>query len=109
MTSEFSYKNSKVITIGIVSELTGLTIRQIRYYEERKLIFPKRSEQGNRQYSFNDVEQLINIANKREEGVQTFEIRQDMLKEKRKKSGSQLRDELLRGQINAQFGVNKDR
>lgn len=109
MTGELAYKNRKVITIGIVSELTGLTVRQIRYYEEKKLIFPERSERGNRKYSFNDVEQLITIANKREEGVQTFEIRQDMLKEKRKKSETQLRDEMLRGQINARFGVKKER
>ncbi|WP_404452770.1 MerR family transcriptional regulator [Virgibacillus necropolis] len=107
MTGESSYKDRKVITIGIVSELTGLTIRQIRYYEERKLVFPERSERGNRKFSFNDVEQLINIADKREEGVQTFEIRQDMLKAKRKKGDTQLRDEMLRGQINAQFGTKK--
>ncbi|MCD8502788.1 MAG: MerR family DNA-binding transcriptional regulator, partial [Bacillaceae bacterium] len=31
-----SYKDKKVITIGVVSELTGLSERQIRYYEEKK-------------------------------------------------------------------------
>lgn len=107
MAGEPSYKKSKVITIGIVSELTGLTERQIRYYEERKLVFPERSKRGSRKYSFHDVEQLIDIANKREEGVQTFEIRQNMLKEKKKKSENELKNELLRGQINAQFGTKK--
>ncbi|MDV2686965.1 MerR family DNA-binding transcriptional regulator, partial [Alkalihalophilus lindianensis] len=33
MTNEASYKDKKVITIGIVRELTGLPERQIRYYE----------------------------------------------------------------------------
>ncbi|WP_066188619.1 MULTISPECIES: MerR family transcriptional regulator [Gracilibacillus] len=100
-----SYKHRKVITIGIVSELTGLSERQIRYYEERKLVFPERSPKGNRKYSFADVELLIDIANKREEGVQTFEIRQDMIRAKKK----QERKALLRGEINARFGIQKDR
>ncbi|MDE3837836.1 MerR family DNA-binding transcriptional regulator [Bacillus methanolicus] len=102
-----SYKTKKVITIGIVSELTGLSERQIRYYEERKLIFPERTEGGNRKYSFADVEQLIEIANKREEGIQTYEIRQEMLKakEKRKEEERKVRNQMLRGQINARFGI----
>ncbi len=89
-----SYKFKKVISIGIVSELTGLSQRQIRYYEERKLIFPDRSK-GIRKYSFADVEQLMQIANKREEGVSTWEIRQEMTKE--------LREKMLKGQMNAHF------
>jgi MerR family transcriptional regulator, global nitrogen regulator len=91
---EDSYKFKKVISIGIVSELTGLSQRQIRYYEERKLIFPDRSN-GIRKYSFADVEQLMEIANKREEGVPTREIRQEMTKE--------LREKMLKGQMNAHF------
>lgn len=104
---ETSYKERKVITIGIVSELTGLSERQIRYYEERKLIFPERSPKGNRKYSFLDVEHLMDIANKREEGVQTFEIRQEMLRRKRKQERNG-RKELLRGEINARFGIQND-
>ncbi|QXE01322.1 transcriptional regulator [Terribacillus aidingensis] len=108
MSNEPSYKNRKVITIGIVSELTGLTERKIRYYEERKLIFPERSAKGNRKYSFSDVEQLIDIANKREEGVQTFEIRQQMLRDKRKEAERESRQQMLRGQINARFGIQRE-
>lgn len=108
MTDNPSYKERKVITIGVVSELTGLTERQIRYYEERKLVFPDRSPKGNRKYSFADVEQLIEIANKREEGVQTYEIRQEMLKQKRKEERKG-KKELLRGEINARFGIQKNK
>ncbi|GAB2568597.1 MerR family transcriptional regulator [Gracilibacillus alcaliphilus] len=106
MAEQASYKYRKVITIGIVSELTGLSERQIRYYEERKLVFPERSVTGNRKYSFEDVELLIDIATKREEGVQTYEIRQDMIRAKKKQK---LRSPLLRGEINARFGIQKDR
>ncbi|AMX83478.1 MerR family transcriptional regulator [Geobacillus subterraneus] len=91
---EENYKQKKVISIGIVSELTGLSPRQIRYYEERKLVFPDRSK-GIRKYSFADVEQLMRIADQREEGVSTYEIRQEMTKE--------LRERMLKGQMNAHF------
>lgn len=47
---------SKVMSIGVVCELTGLSERQIRYYEERKLVFPARTKGGNRRYSFEDVQ-----------------------------------------------------
>ena len=103
---EASYKDKKVITIGVVRELTGLSERQIRYYEERKLIFPERTAGGSRKYSFSDVELLMNIADKIEDGVQTFEIRQEMIKEK-KVTDAKLRQKMIKGQLNAQFGVRK--
>lgn len=102
MNSENSYKNKKVITIGIVRELTGLSERQIRYYEERKLLFPERSLGGTRKYSFSDVELLIEIANKIEDGVQTYDIRKEMTQKQK-----ELRKKMIQGQINAQFGIHK--
>ncbi|WP_202078313.1 MerR family transcriptional regulator [Caldalkalibacillus salinus] len=97
-----SYKDKKVITIGMVSELTGLTERKIRYYEERKLIHPERTKGGTRRYSFNDVEKLMTIADQMEDGMQTFEIRKRFEKEERS-----VRNKMLRGQINAQFNMRK--
>ncbi|MGP4067103.1 MerR family transcriptional regulator [Halobacillus sp. B29] len=95
-----SYKDKKVISIGTVNELTGLSLRQIRYYEERELIFPERTKRGTRKYSFADVEVLLQIADKREEGVQTYEIRKDMLRSGDKEKAI---ERMLRGQINAHF------
>lgn len=106
MANEHSYKNKKVISIGIVKELTGLSERQIRYYEERKLIFPQRTNGGSRKYSFSDIEQLVEIAEKIEDGVQTYEIRQQMVKEK-KKTEEELRRKMIQGQLNARFGTKK--
>lgn len=97
-----SYKDKKVITIGVVSELTGLSERQIRYYEDRKLVFPERSKGGTRKYSFSDVDQLFHIANQMEDGLQTFEIRK--IQEKQSK---QIREKMLRGQLNAHFNIRK--
>lgn len=73
--SEKSFKERKVITIGNVSELTGLSERQIRYYESRKLLFPERSKTGIRKYSFKDIEILIDITNKLNRGIWTYEIK----------------------------------
>ena len=99
-----SYKEKKVISIGIVSELTGLSLRKIRYYEERGLLAPGRTEKGVRKYSFADVETLMKIAEKREEGVQTSEIKKKLLTENNRKK---IRDEMIKGQINAQFQMQK--
>lgn len=106
LATESSYKDKKVITIGIVKELTGLSERQIRYYEERKLIFPERTDGGSRKYSFADVEQLVEIANKIEDGVQTYEIRQEMIREKKRKD-EEAHKKMIQGQLNARFGVRK--
>jgi MerR family transcriptional regulator, global nitrogen regulator len=35
MSYKESYKDKKVISMGTIVELTGLSERQIRYYEER--------------------------------------------------------------------------
>ncbi|RNA69028.1 MerR family transcriptional regulator [Alteribacter keqinensis] len=99
-----SYKEKKVISIGVVSELTGLSERQIRYYEQRKLIRPERSKGGTRKYSFMDVERLVDIANKMEDGMQTFEIRKQ---EKQGENREQLRKKMLRGQLNTAFPNQK--
>ncbi|MDQ0229443.1 MerR family transcriptional regulator [Metabacillus malikii] len=103
---ERSYKDKKVISIGTVSELTGLSLRQIRYYEERKLIAPFRNDHGTRKYSFNDIETLMDIADKREDGVQTTEILKEMRLQERKRereSKDDIKKKMLQGQLNAQF------
>ena len=107
MSQESSYKDKKVITIGVVKELTGLSERQIRYYEERKLIFPARHNGGSRKYSFSDIELLMEIAEKIEDGIQTYEIRQEMIREKKKEEAAKMHKKMLEGQINAQFGIRK--
>ena len=107
MGKDMSYKDKKVITIGIVRDLTGLSERQIRYYEERKLIFPERSSGGSRKFSFSDVELLMDIANKIEDGIQTHDIRKEMLREQKKHNQEDVHRKMIQGQINAQFGVRK--
>ena len=100
---EDHYRLKKVISIGTVCELTGLSERQIRYYEERKLVFPKRTKRGTRKYSFEDVENLMEIANKMEEGTPTIEIRREMDKAKKKSSRKEMKKQMIQGLLNAHF------
>ena len=58
-----------VFPIGTVVQLTDLTPRQVRYYEEQKLIKPKRSETNRRMYSLNDVDRLLDIIDLMDEGM----------------------------------------
>lgn len=70
-----SMTKKKVIQIGVVSELTGLSERQIRYYEDRKLIFPERSKGGVRKYSFEDIQTIMEIHTKMSDGFHTVELK----------------------------------
>jgi MerR family transcriptional regulator, glutamine synthetase repressor len=54
--------------IGTVQKLTGLSARQIRYYEQNELITPARSEGKQRLFSFLDVERLMLIREWLDEG-----------------------------------------
>lgn len=62
-------KSLAVFPIGTVMELTELTARQIRYYEEQGLIEPQRSETNRRLYSLNDVDRLLDIIDLMDEGM----------------------------------------
>ncbi|MFC3882239.1 MerR family transcriptional regulator [Bacillus songklensis] len=105
--NDFSYRDKKVMSIGIVKELTGLSERQIRYYEKRKLIFPDRTTTGIRKYSFSDVDRLMEIADKIEEGVQTHEIRSELAKRDEKQKTKEVREQMIKGQLNAHFHYRK--
>ena len=48
-------RNLAILPIGTVRELTLLTDRQIRYYEQNQLITLNRGKGGQRRFSLNDV------------------------------------------------------
>lgn len=50
-------------------QLTELSARQIRYYEEHHLIEPHRTEGNRRMFSLNDVDTLLEIKDLLENGV----------------------------------------
>ncbi|MFC3395091.1 MerR family transcriptional regulator [Brenneria rubrifaciens] len=48
--------------IGELSSRTGVSIRMLRYYEQKGLLNPSRSESGYRRYGVEDVQRIKDIA-----------------------------------------------
>ncbi len=82
MSSEIR-RSMPLLSISIVMQLTDLTARQIRYYEEHDLIQPHRTEGNRRMFSLNDVDTLLEIKDMLEQGVnmagikKVFEMKND--------------------------------
>ncbi|WP_193392248.1 MerR family transcriptional regulator [Neobacillus vireti] len=62
--------------IGTVMQLTDLTARQIRYYEEHQLISPARTEGNRRLFSLIDIDRLLEIKDLIDQGVNMAGIKQ---------------------------------
>ena len=61
--------------IGYVARVTGLTPRQIRYYEQAGLIQPERTPGGHRLYSEDDLARLLEIRRLMQQGQSVQGIR----------------------------------
>lgn len=70
-------KKEKNITMKEAKEKTGLSSRQIRYYDKQSLIFPARSKGNQRLFSENDIERLLKIKLLLAEGnsIETVKLR----------------------------------
>lgn len=64
-----------LLPISMVMQLTELTARQIRYYEEHELITPARSEGNRRMFSLDDVDALLEIRELLDQGINMAGIR----------------------------------
>lgn len=62
-------KSMPLLPIGTVMQLTDLSARQIRYYEEQGLIHPHRTRGNQRMFSLNDVDRLLEIKDLLEQGL----------------------------------------
>ncbi|RFU71379.1 MerR family transcriptional regulator [Peribacillus saganii] len=62
-------RSMPLFPIGIVMQLTELSARQIRYYEEHQLIHPARTEGNRRLFSLIDIDRLLEIKDLLEQGV----------------------------------------
>lgn len=72
-------RNMPVFPMSVVSKLTELTPRQIRYYETHELVLPERTEGNKRLFSLNDLETLLSIKYLIEKGFNMKVIKQMML------------------------------
>lgn len=106
-------RSMPLFSIGIAMQLTDLTARQIRYYEEQQLISPARTDGNQRMFSLNDLDLLLEIKDLIDQGMNVagikklFLVKQEMLggeleqqtdKEKRDLSDHELR-KLLRSEL----------
>ncbi|MED3762657.1 MerR family transcriptional regulator [Ureibacillus terrenus] len=93
-------RSMPLLPIGTVIQLTDLTARQIRYYEEQGLICPHRTEGNQRMFSLNDVDLLLEIKDLLEQGLniagikKVFEMKNEI--NGQRKSEKELFDEQIR-------------
>lgn len=97
-------RSMPLFPIGTVMQLTELTARQIRYYEEHQLISPARTDGNRRLFSLNDIDRLLEIKDLIDQGVNMAGIKQLILVKEQQahvlqqtaKAKQELTDEQLR-------------
>ena len=107
-------RSMPLFSIGIVMQLTELSARQIRYYEEHQLITPMRTDGNRRLFSLNDIDRLLEIKELLEQGVnlagikkifavkEQVEVENDTIKQA-EKIRHDLTDEELRKMLRAEL------
>lgn len=96
-------RNLAILPIGTVRELTLLTDRQIRYYEQNELIAPNRGKGGQRRYSLNDVDRLLEIKDFLDAGDSIKDIQEIFAKQRRKAIEKQDPESALRRSLQKEF------
>lgn len=74
-----SDRQNPVYSIGVVQKLTGLSGRQIRYYEDQGLISPHRTKGNQRIYTPSEVELLKRIKRLLEQGYNIEGVRRTLV------------------------------
>ncbi|MCE4048054.1 MULTISPECIES: MerR family transcriptional regulator [Bacillaceae] len=69
-------RSMPLFPISIVMQLTELSARQIRYYEEHELIAPARTDGNRRLFSLTDIDKLLEIKDLIDQGVNLAGIKQ---------------------------------
>lgn len=62
-------KAMPILPIRTVMQITNLSARQIRYYEEHELVEPMRSDGNRRVFSLRNVDELLEIQELLEQGI----------------------------------------
>ena len=83
-----------VLPMSVVRELTGLSVRQIRYYDQQGLIEPHRGAGKQRRFSLDDVDRLLEIADYLDAGYSISEIHEVDAKKQRREAEKVNPDEI---------------
>lgn len=62
-------KAMPILPIRTVMQITNLSARQIRYYEEHGLVEPVRSDGNRRMYSLQNIDELLEIQELLDQGI----------------------------------------
>lgn len=66
---DFDFLDKLVVGIGEVSQITGIPIRQIRYWEDKGIITSLTEEEGkNRRYDYKNIKKMLLIKELLDEG-----------------------------------------
>ncbi len=74
-------------TISAAQKRTGLTGRQIRYYESQGLLTPERTQGNQRRFSDSDILQLLRIKELMEKNLDIQTVKQLLLENPESESG----------------------
>lgn len=107
----------KSIPMRTVKKRTGLTSRQIRYYDQNDLIFPDRTKGNQRLFSEEDIKRLKRIKSLLAEGLTLEVVKKKLnqpksLKDESIKNNSikiktdQLKNRLNKGQLSSLYPVS---
>lgn len=97
-------RNVPVYPIGVVKNLTGLSERQIRYYDQVGLVVPDRTKGNQRLYSEADVERLLEVKSLLERGLWIKEIKEHLARKDKGAERTAL-DPLRCGDARFHFGA----
>lgn len=80
-------KDVPIYPIGSMEKITGLTARQIRYYETKGLLDPVRTEGNQRLYTQSQVDRLVTIKKLMDDGYSLKSIREVLEEAARDRAG----------------------
>ncbi|MDR6514723.1 MerR family transcriptional regulator [Chryseobacterium camelliae] len=66
--TDFNFLEKLMVGIGEVAEITGIPIRQIRYWEEKGIIESLSQEGKNRRYNYYNIKTILLIKEMLDEG-----------------------------------------
>lgn len=93
-------KAMPILPIRTVMQITNLSARQIRYYEEHELVEPVRSEGNRRMFSLHNIDELLEIQELLEQGINIAGIKKVFALKRQTESrtyrGKLIRNEELR-------------
>jgi MerR family transcriptional regulator, glutamine synthetase repressor len=105
-------RSMPLFPIGTVMQLTELSARQIRYYEEHQLISPARTDGNRRLFSLNDIDRLLEIKDLIDQGVNMAGVKQlflvkdqqsNVINQQAEKAKQDLTDEQLRNLLRSEL------